>query len=301
MQFKNAQVYRLPRDWGITADELGKQLARIPFQPCGQMDLGSAGWEPVTSSGELAHSVGAQLLICLRVEQRLLPASVVKQETEKRAADIEKEQGFKPGRKLMRELKESVTAELLPKAFTKTKRIYAWIDRAAGWLVVGASTRSAAEPVIELLHKSLDELPLKLLNTNISPAGAMTSWLSGGEAPAGFTVDQDCTLQALTDEGSKVRYSRHSLDGEDVRDHIAAGKQAASLALTFDDRISFVLTERMELKRLQLLDVVTQGDHGADAKSKEEQFDADFALLTGELGKLLPALMDTLGGEVVTV
>lgn len=300
MWFRNLQLYRLPSNWDMTADRLSEQLARLVFQPCGSQDLATQGWSAPLHDA-LVHSVAGQWMIALGVEQRLLPGSVVKQVAEEKAEEIEAQQGFKPGRKQMKEIKEAVMQELLPRAFTRRRKVYAWIDPQAGYLAVDASSRSAAEPLIECLHKALDELPLKLLNTEHSPGAAMTGWLAGNEAPGGFTIDLDCELRAITDEASAVRYVRHSLEGDEIREHIAAGKQVSKLALTFDDKVSFLLTDKFEIKRIQPLDTLTENNDHADAATREEQFDADFALMTGELRRLIPALLDALGGEVETV
>ena len=294
--FKNAQLYRLPAPWDISAAQLGAQLSTRLFHPCGAMDYASAGWVPITDAGNLVHVVGQHWLMALQIEQKLLPASVINQEAAERAKDIESAQGFKPGRKQMKEIKAAIEAELLPKAFVRRRRVHVWIDPIAGWLVVDAASLSAAEPAIEVLHKTVAGLALKYVNTKTSPAFGMTTWLSFNGAANGFTIDQDCVLQAVTDEASAVRYSRHSLDGEDVRDHLISGKMVASLAMTYDNRVSFVLTDKLEIKRIKLLDLVTA--EAPDCDTKEEQFDADFALMAGELSRLIPDLIDALGGEV---
>ena len=299
MWFRNLQLYRLPANWDMTADRLAEQLGRLMFQACGSQDLATQGWaSPVED--QLVFSVDGQWLIALGVEQRLLPSSVVKQVAEDKAEELEAQQGFKPGRKQMKEIKEAVMQELLPRAFTRRRKVYAWIDPKAGYLAVDAASRNAAEPLIETLHKALDELPLKLVNTERSPAAAMTDWLAAGEAPGAFTIDQDCELRAITDEASAVRYVRHSLEGNEIRDHIASGKQVSKLALTFDDRLSFILTDKFEIKRLQPLDTLTESD-SQDSLTREEQFQADFALMTGELRRLIPELIEILGGEVQTI
>lgn len=301
MWFRNIQLYRLPEQWDMTAERLAEQLSRLSFQPCGSQDMQTQGWAPPLQD-ELVHNVAGQWLISLGVEQRLLPGSVVKQVCEDRAVEIEEQQGFKPGRKQMKELKEAVTQELLPRAFTRRRRVYAWIDPKAGYLAIDTASRSAAEPLIEALHKALDELPLKLVNTELSPGAAMTDWLSAGEAPVGFSIDEDCELRAIDDESSAVRYVHHSLEGKEIREHIASGKQVSKLGISFDDRVALLLTDKFEIKRIQPLDVLTdKGDSEGDAKSREEQFDADFALMTGEMGKLIPALLEALGGEVKTI
>lgn len=284
----------------MTIERLDEQLGRLRFRPCGSQDLSTSGWIARLPEGPLVHSVGGQWLIALGIEKRLLPSSVVKQVAAERAEEIEQQQGFKPGRKQIKEIRELVTQELLPRAFTSRRRVFAWIDPEAGWLVVDASSRKAADGVVEALHKALDELPLKLLNTRRSPAAAMTEWLVANEAPVGFTIDQDCELRSITEEKSAVRYVRHALDGKEVQEHIVGGKQASKLALTFDDRLSIILNDKLELKRLQFLDIVKEAA-GGDGKDAEEQFDSDFALMTAELRRFIPAMIEALGGEEPTV
>jgi len=94
-----------------------------------------------------------------------------------------------------------------------------------------------------------------------------------------------------------VRYVRHPLDGDEVKAHLAAGKLPTRLALTWDDRISFILSEKLEIKRLAFLDILKE-EAEKSAEHADEQFDADFALMTGELARFLPALVEVLGGEV---
>ena len=93
-----------------------------------------------------------------------------------------------------------------------------------------------------------------------------------------------------------MRYSRHTLEIDEVAQHIAAGKVPTQLALTWNDRVSFVLTETAQVKKLKLLDVVMDGvqEGGKD----DDGFDTDAAILTGELTAMLPDLIEALGGEV---
>lgn len=298
MWFKNLQIYRLPAGWDITAEALAEQLARKRFQPCGSQDQETRGWLSPTGDEFLVHQVGGQWLIALGMEQRLLPSSVVKQETEERAEALAEQQGYKPGRKQMKDLREQVMQELLPRAFTRRRKAFAWIDPVGGWLGIDAPSQARAEDVLEALRQAMDTLPLSLLRTELSPAGAMADWLAANEAPAGFTIDQDCELRSVSEDKAAVRYVRHPLEGDEVRGHLAAGKLPTRLALTFDDRVSFVLTEKLEIKRLDFLDVVKEKLDQQDADDARALFDAGFALMTGELQRLLPAVVAALGGEL---
>jgi recombination associated protein RdgC len=297
MWFRNLQLYRLPAPWRIDLARLVEQLGRGPFHPCGSQEVMTRGWVP-PRDGELVHSVGGQWLLMLASEQRLLPAAVVNQEVRERAARLAAEQGFPPGRKALREMKERVFEEFLPRAFTRRRQTPVWIDPQNGWLGIDAPSRVKAEEALEQLHHCLDELPLGLVQTQRSPAAAMADWLAGGLAPAGFSVDRDCELKAVDEERAVVRYLRHPLEGEEIRAHLAAGKQPTRLALTWEDRISFVLTEKGEIKRLAFLDVL-QEEAEQGAAHAEEIFDAEFALMTGEFARFIPALIAALGGEQV--
>lgn len=297
MWFKNLQIFRLPAGWAITAAQIDERLSRHPLQPCGGLDRQSRGWVSPRGNDTLVVSLNRQLLIAMGTEQKLLPAAVVNQLAQERADQLEAQQGFRPGRKQMKEIKEQAADELLPRAFARRRSTYAWIDPVNGWLAIDAANAAKAEELIGLLRDDLADLPLTPFNTQLSPASAMTGWLASGEAPSGFTIDRDCVLQVPSEEKATVRYARHPLEGEEIRGHIANGKIATRLALTWNDRISFALTDQLQIKQLAFLDILKE-EAESQADTVDEQFDADFALMAGELAHFLPDLAEALGGEV---
>ena len=297
MWFKNLQIYRLNAPWTLSPEELEAKLVPQAFAPCTSQDLQSQGWIAPRENGVLVHTVNKQMLILLGTEKKLLPASVVNQVTKARAVELEEQQGFAPGRKQMRELKEQVADELLPRAFSVWRNTWTWIDPVNGWLVVDAASPNKADEVFKLLLKSIDKLPVENLRTQHSPQTCMTEWLAADEAPAGFTVDQDTELRAAGESKATVRYVRHTVEVEEVQRHIAAGKQCTRLAMTWNDRVSFVLTDTLAIKRVTPLDVLKE-DTDSATKNDDERFDSDFMLMSGELSKLLKDLVETLGGEM---
>jgi recombination associated protein RdgC len=124
----------------------------------------------------------------------------------------------------------------------------------------------------------------------------MTDWLAGENAPIGFTIDNELELRATGVSKAMVRYANHALEGSEIHSHIAAGKRATRLGLTWNDRISFVLTEQMQIKRLEFLDIIKE-ESSILAENADELFDLDFTLMTGELAKMLSDLTEALGGE----
>ncbi|MGA4046429.1 recombination-associated protein RdgC [Ralstonia nicotianae] len=296
MWFKNLQLHRLPAPWAVAPDQIEKWLAPHAFQPGNSVEKQCSGWASPRDDGALVYSINRQMLLVFRAEKKLLPASVVNQVTKARALEVEEQQGFKLGRKQLRELKEQMTDELLPRAFTIRRDTRVWIDTANGWLVIDAAAQALGDDVRGLLVKSIDQLPLASVRVALSPVAAMTDWLLSGEAPGGFTVDQDAELRSSGEGGATVRYVGHALEADDMRRHIEAGKQCVRLAMTWDNRISFVLTPSLTIKRVTPLDVIKEAADPT-AQNDDERFESDVALMTGELGRMLTDLVDILGGD----
>jgi recombination associated protein RdgC len=297
MWFKNLQIFRLTDAWDYSTEQLAEKLQKGIFLGCGATDRAAHGWVPPRGEeAELVFSVQRQQLIALGIEQKLLPASVVRQYAQAKLTDIEAAQGYKPGKKQARDVREQIELELLPRAFVKRGLTYVWIDPVNRWLLVDASSSARADEVMDQLKLSLGELPITLIKTQLAPATAMTQWLAAGAAPGSFSIDRDCELCAAAEERAAVRYVRHTLDSEEVRAHIAGGKSATRLALTWSDRVSFVLTEQLQIKRLAFLDLLKE-DAERQSDNADDLFAANFSIMSGELSQLLTGLVEALGGE----
>jgi len=295
--FKNLIVYRIAAGWSVGAAEMEATLAKARFVECGATQPLSLGWtEPRgVAHGPLAEVVAGQLLLKLATEQKVLPASVVKRRVDAMAAHIEQSSGRKPGKKQKKELKDEALLELLPQAFTKQAAINVWIDAKQMLLMVDASSPARADEVVTLLVKSFDGLSISHVATVESPAVAMTRWLATGDAPVGFSIDRECELKSADEMKSVVRYARHPLDTDEVRRHIQEGKLPTKLALTWQGRVSLLLTDAMQIKKIAFLDGVFDG--AGTSGGDDDRFDADAAIATGELRQLIPDLLAALGGE----
>ena len=298
--FKNVVVYRMVSEWAVTQAQLEEALQRGRFVACGASQEKSVGWvEPRgVAHGPLVEVVGGQWLLKQMVEVKAVPGAVVKRKVEEQVAQIEASTGRKPGKKEIRGLRDDTRLALLPMAFTKQSSVLVWIDPKARFLVLGAASQGKADEVVTGLIKAIDGLALQLVNTQTSPAVAMSAWLSVQQPPAGFSVDRECELKAADGSQAVVRYTRHALDTDDVSGHIAMGKVPTRLALTWNDRLSFVLTDALQLKKLAFLDVVLEGAPASPADSRDDGFESDAAIATGELGNMIPELLEALGGEL---
>ena len=293
--FKNLIVYRIAAGWSVSAAQMLERLEQSRFVECGATQPVSSGWsEPRgVAHAPLAEVVAGQVLLKFATESKVLPSAVVKRRVDEMAAHIEKTSGRKPGKKEKKELKDEALLELMPQAFTKRSAINVWLDAQHMLLLVDAGSPARADEVVTLLVKSFEGLAITLVQTVESAAVAMTRWLATGEAPQAFTVDRECELKSADEMKSVVRYARHLLDTDEVRRHVTEGKLPTKLALTWRGRVSFMLTDSMQIKKIAFLEGVFEGSK----PGKDEAFDADAAIATGELRQLIPDLLDALGGE----
>lgn len=296
--FKNAIVYRLGPDWSATVGQMESSLDSARFVECGPSQERSLGWIAPRGEahGPLVEAVGGHWLLKLMIEIKAVPSSVLNRKVKDQVDHIEAATGRKPGKKERRDIKEDLKLSLLPMAFSKQVSVTVWIDPSAHLLVLDAGSQTRADEVVSALVKSIDGFAPTLVNTVTSPAVAMSEWLVSQEPPAAFSVDRECELKATDESKSVVRYARHPLDNDEVVAHVRGGKQASKLALTWDSRVSFMLTESLQLKKIAFLDVVMDGV----SDRKNEGFDTDVALTTGELRRLIPDLLAALGGEMPT-
>ncbi|MBK9571906.1 MAG: recombination-associated protein RdgC [Rhodoferax sp.] len=294
--FKNVIVYRLGADWTATLAQVEAGLDSARFVECGPSQERSLGWvEPRGEAhGPLVEAVGGQWILKLMIEAKAVPASVLNRKVKDQVDHIEATTGRKPGKKEQRDIKEDLKLSLLPMAFCKQVTVTVWIDPSARLMVLDAGSQARADEVVTALVKSLDGFAPTLLNTVTSPTVAMSEWLVSQEPAEGFSVDRECELKATDESKAVVRYARHPLDNDEVVAHVQGGKQASKLALTWDSRVSFMLTESLQIKKIAFLDVVMDGV----SDRKNEGFDTDVALATGELRRLIPDLVAALGGEL---
>ncbi len=297
MLFKNLTVYRLPPHWGGSAANLEEALGRRPLQACTPLQMRSLGWVDASPAQRLLHVVGEQYLLALGIDQKLLPASVIRQQAEERARQQAESQGFPVGRRQMRAVRMQVADELRARAFSRRTVTHAWIDRTNGRLVVDTGSAARAEELLATLRDTLGSLPVEPLEVERSVSGCMAAWLGQGGPAGPFSLEQDLELQSADAAKASIRYRRHPLEGSDIRGHLSSGKRPTHLGLTWKGRISFVLTEKLQFKRVQFLELGTEKASEQEDIDPVERFDGDFAVLTGELSELLGDLCRELDGQ----
>lgn len=299
MWFKNLCIYELTDGFALTAEGLEQKLAQFEFQPIGRSELAVQGWvAPLgRKAQQLVHAANGALLVCLQQESRILPPAVIRDALEERVAECEERELRTLGRREKNRMKEEITLDLLPRAFTSTKRIFGYIDPQKGWLVIDTGSWRQAEELTEHLRAALGTLPLRPLQAKVNPQSVMTSWLAHDRTPTDIELGEETVLEDSDKTGAEIRAKRQNLTAGEIKGHIKAGKRPRQLAAIWNERLSCILDADLSVKRLKFLDIVQEDAGERDPENAAERFDADFAIMTLELGRFIPRLLELFGEE----
>lgn len=296
MWFKQLSFYLLNKNALPDLDTLAAKLAEAEFSPVQGLDWFSEGFAaPQGFSPELVFPADFTWGVALKKEEKVLPAGVIRDVLEDKVAEIQNAEGRNVGRKEKQELKEQITDDLLPRAFTRSSRSQALFDTRHGYLLVNNASAAKAEAMLTKLREALGGLEARLPNAKQSPGSLMTEWLLKGAAEGGFELDSDCELKGQGDAAPTVKVSKQDLTADEVVQHVKNGKTVTQLGLVWREQIAFILTQDFTLKRIQYLDVLQEeaDSHGSDAASLAF---ASQVLMAEALSTMLEELAAYLGG-----
>jgi len=299
MWFKNLQLYRFTQPVELTAELLAEQLSGHLFEPCGSQELFRAGWvSPLgRHSDELVHESNGYFMVCSKRQDKILPSSVVNDFLEEQVQEIESTESRKVSRKERTSLKEEVIFSLMPKAFPRSSLQFAYISLRDNLLVINASSEKRAEDLIQDLREALGSLPLIPLVANNLPIDLMTQWVNSGELTDNFELGEECELRDNADVSGVIRCKNQNLSSDEILNHLKTGMHVSKLALSWNERVEFVLDEKMAVKRLRFSDLVQEKADETEVDDVAGQFDVDFTIMTAELSQFVTALMSAMGGE----
>jgi recombination associated protein RdgC len=295
MWFKNITLFQLTHPFRISAESLEAKLAERSARKCGPLEMSTIGWGSPLPDGN-AHLLPVEgcLLIAARKSEKILPAMVVREALEERIAEIEANEARDVRNKEKQRLRDEITVELLPRAFSRTRTTHALIDPENGWLLIDTASRPRAEELTVLLRETLGSLDITNPETEASPAGAMSQWLFHGTPPAGFTLDDECEIRENDAPGGTIRCKNIDITQGAVRKHLEHQAQVVKLALSWSDRLSFVFDNEFTLRRIKPLEVIDNLREEHDEIDAEALFVADLILFQAEIREVIQRLFEAL-------
>ncbi|MBE9562060.1 MAG: recombination-associated protein RdgC [Proteobacteria bacterium] len=298
MWFKNLHVFRFLQDVEISAEELQTKLTEFAFHPCGKMDIESIGWvSPLGRDNEhLIYSANNCLVFKMRKEEKILPASVIREFVGDRVEEIEAQQMRKVRKREKDGIRDEVLHDLIPRAFTRSNYIYAYIDVKHGLLIADTPNSKKAEELVSFLRHTVGSLPVVKPKLRQSIANVMTQWLiQPNDCPADFELGDACVL--ANNDGAEANCKRQNLLAKEIHAHLNAGKLVKRLALEWNEKLGLIIDDELVIRKLQTLDLIITQINETDAESFEQRFQADFVIMSAEISNLVERLFTIFGGE----
>lgn len=296
MLFKKLIAFKLTEKIGLTARGLECVLQSIQFTPCTSHQYSSTGfYPPVESTGFMVHEAGGNLMFCVKHEEKLLPTTAVNELVKKKVDEAESE-GHKLTRKGHNAVKDEVIFGLLPNALAKSSLTYGYIDAKQEFIFIEASSYNKAEEVLSLLRKTLGSLPCVPLNVKNNVVQSLTRWMSDvdqTDEALKFGLDHYCELRG---EDSVIKCKNIDLLLPEVQHHIQDGKLCYKLGLYVLDRISFVISDDLSIKRIKFLGIVQDKIMEQEPDSAEHAFTVEMLIMCDELGAMMNDLIAAFGG-----
>lgn len=299
--FKSLTPYRLEITWPLAGTclylrgDLQEQLSLQTFAPTTPTEELSAGWiAPDKDQPDLlANHINGELLACLQIETRRVPAQAIAEHVEAAAQRIERDTGRKPGAKARKQLNEDARLALLPRAFPKRKRVHVWLSSKLGMLVIGSTSASDCDTVLTALVRSIGAtedsgISIQPLLTDMQPDVWMTYAVQLRDAGRFDLEDSLCEMRDTDPIGTSeaITYKGVWTEADDLRDR-AAKLTVTKLSMSFRDRVALTLTDRLQLRNVDLL-----GEPPADAHQRADTgYGVDACLWTAELSPVLEALV----------
>ncbi|WP_019529501.1 recombination-associated protein RdgC [Dasania marina] len=299
MWFKNLLVYRFTKPFTETVENLEAALSAKSFNPCGSQELSSYGWAaPLGKHGEMfTHVANGYIMLCAQRQEKVLPAGVINEALIEKVEQIQARDGRSVGRKERIDLKDEVLFELLPKAFTRSSRQYAYIDPRAGLLIINAGAVKRAEEFMSYLRETLGTLPVIAATAKNVPQHAMTQWVLENKPPQGFELGGECELRDKADDSSIIRCKNQDLGSKEINSHLAAGMWVNKLAMSWQGGIDFIVDDQLAIKRISFGDLIQEQAEKQSADDAAAQFDVDFSIMTLEFAKFIKDIYVAFGGE----
>jgi recombination associated protein RdgC len=295
MWFNNLVVYQFNTPIEKNADEMEQALEELRLKPCPPHARQSQGWiAPLDEEKGRVYSINGCHLMVAAKEVRLLPSSIIQAVLEEKNNAFELNHNRPMRRAEILQLKEEIEFDLLPKAFSVQKKDWFYIDTSKQWLVINSANPNKASEVVTLLTKTLGSLVASPLMPDSDLSTLFARWLHEPTSlPEGLVLAKSCVLVTSGEDQSQYTCKDIKENSEELAALLAQGYTVSSIELIWQERVQFILTNNFLIKRLKCLDYLEDAfkDNGK-LDDEQEQFDANFSLLTGELRDLLSFLMD---------
>ncbi|WPU24482.1 recombination-associated protein RdgC [Cedecea neteri] len=285
-KLKNAIVYRatLP-----AVETIGTHLAELPYADIGETEFSRFSFVENPITGEIVTPITGGYAVCLRADEKIIPAQIIKKEAIARISSIEGRLGQRISKVEKQQIIDTVKVDLCKQAFVKTSLIYALYHTEERLLMVNTTSQRYAGILGAMLVKVVGSIKTETIHISDIKNGLTTRLKNyiGGDTDAfdGFEVGDVIQLSRRAESKETIRYSaEHQSVVSEIEESLGSGFTVDSIQL-FSKGTGFVLTENFHFRRI---DTKSTDRNDGDDKAFiwRQAAGTDLFLMAGVVNKL---------------
>ena len=296
MQMKQMKMYLMEpmqdQDW----DEVLAEGVLKPLQGLTEQNI---GWVSPYGPGHEAmyFSYGHFLVLCAASQKRLLPQSVVNEQSLELITAKEEQEGRPLGKREKTKIKEEVKNSLMTQAFIRRKQTKVLMNLHEGWMAVETSNADEADRVLSLMHDCFSDFhPRRVELPDMSQM--LTRWLEQQSINEAFQLDSDCVMVNAAFKRNALRMSAQDLASDEIRSALMAGKKVQKLGIQWQEKLSFILDDEGHIGRIKVLGEFDDSEEEEQTLTLEDKVLREFMLVIPYYQQLWHGLSALLGIEV---
>lgn len=299
---KAATVYQatIPTD----TTTLHNHLAEHPFKPMTDLDTRGFGFVPVhQDSCNLVEPFAGGFAFRVRIDEKIIPGSVVNASVQERVAQVKAQTGRKPGKAERAEIKEDVLTELAKVALVRTVcSITCFYHLETKFLIVPTTSQKIADICTSLLVHAVGSVKTETINVSDVKHGLTTrlqQWLRHQDGDHFGAFYPQGEAQLADSSSRRITFKMTSLASvEGLQDALNKDFQVQALGFQHDI-VDFTLTDKFRLRGIGFeTDAMhMDGDTAEDLWAADASIEVDgIAGVVAELCKML-AYQEPEGGQ----
>ena len=281
---KNLTIFRSSPEWQPDFSLLDSNLS-IPGK------LGYS-WK-VLRDGMPYIKVGNDIILCCELQKKLIPSQVLSDAIQKMAVELEKEQGYKPGKKQLRDIKDAILLKLHEQAFVTSKLINVWINTEHNLLCIESTSKGLVDDIMKRLARDF-QYHGKPIQVRTSVTGFMRQVILNDYSLVGSGLEIGSNLLLHDDANKKqISYKNEDISTEEIKSHLFQGKLPKKIELEMLGKgVSFEIDENLIISKIDIADITIER---SDYENEEEYFDSLFSMYSHQCTEIITSLFGVLG------
>lgn len=297
---RNALVYKA----SLPAEHLLEEhLKEEIYQPIGIAEFCKSGFVEIPDTGSMvADLFGVGLAFAFRIDEKIVPGSVLNSKTKEAIEKVERLEGRKVGRKERKEIKEAVRLDLIARALVRTSILVCYYNPDKKLLIVPTTSKKVGDIITGKLIKAIGSVEFSTIVIDDIKLGLTTrlrSWLDGDKAafdefsPAGFVQ-----LERKADSEERISFDLRDGIAEGVTDSIIQALDVGFSVKTLelwsaqDFGVAFRVTSDFAFKGIK---IGQDPDHEGEYIDAEHQFRFESSIELMSMKSVLTDFCDLMG------